>query len=149
MLCYISTNTKNIKIGPYCTNAIKRHPSAIASSTLTLDRITGGRINLGIKALEQSEVTAFGIDIKKIEKDLFKEQVEVIKLLLESFDKRSNCKGEYYNLYNAYIQSPSIRKPHPPIYITSHDSTTLQLYATHGDGWIPIGYAPELYKHHV
>ena len=43
------------------TDAIRRHPSSIALSTITLDRITKGRAILGIGA-EAQNVVDFGID---------------------------------------------------------------------------------------
>jgi phthiodiolone/phenolphthiodiolone dimycocerosates ketoreductase len=49
----------------------------------------------------------------------------------------------------ACLQAKSIRKPRPPVYIAAGAPKTLELCATYGDGWIPIGYTPELFKHHA
>ena len=47
------------------------------------------------------------------------------------------------------MQAKSVRKPRPPVYIAAGAPKTLELCATYGDGWIPIGYTPELFKHHA
>jgi len=91
----------------------------------------------------------FGIEFSKpVTK--FKEQLELIELLFNSDpDNRVDYNGQYYKLANACLQAKSIRKPRPPIYIAAGAPKTLGLCAAYGDGWIPIGYTPALFKHHA
>ena len=149
MLAAIGAVTSHVELGTCVTDAIRRHPSAIALSTITLDRITKGRAILGIGAGEAQNVVDFGIEFSKpVSK--FKEQLEVIEKLFRSEpDRRVNYKGQYYNLIEACLQARSIRKPRPPIYIAAGAPKTLELCAKYGDGWIPIGYTPELFKNHA
>jgi len=149
MLAALGAITKNVELGTCVTDAIRRHPSAIALSSVTLDRITHGRGILGIGAGEAQNVVDFGIEFSKpVTK--FKEQLEVIERLFDSSpDNRINYSGEYYKLINACLQAESVRKPRPPVYIAAGAPKTLELCATYGDGWIPIGYTPELFKHHA
>lgn len=149
MLAAIGAVTSHVELGTCVTDAIRRHPSAIALSTITLDRITKGRAILGIGAGEAQNVVDFGIEFSKpVSK--FKEQLEVIeKLFASEPDRRVNYKGQYYNLIEACLQARSIRKPRPPIYIAAGAPKTLELCAKYGDGWIPIGYTPELFKNHA
>ena len=149
MLAALGAVTQNVELGTCVTDAIRRHPSAIALSTITLDRITQGRGILGIGAGEAQNVVDFGIEFSKpVTK--FKEQLEVIELLFKSDpEHRVNYNGEYYKLINACLQAKSIRNPRPPVYIAAGAPKTLQLCAEYGDGWIPIGYTPELFTHHA
>jgi phthiodiolone/phenolphthiodiolone dimycocerosates ketoreductase len=149
MLAAIGAVTSHVELGTCVTDAIRRHPSAIALSTITLDRITKGRAILGIGAGEAQNVVDFGIEFSKpVSK--FKEQLEVIeKLFTSEPDRRVNYKGQYYNLIEACLQAKSIRKPRPPVYIAAGAPKTLELCAKYGDGWIPIGYTPELFKNHA
>jgi phthiodiolone/phenolphthiodiolone dimycocerosates ketoreductase len=149
MLSAIGAVTQNVELGTCVTDAIRRHPSTIAQSTITLDRITKGRAILGIGAGEAQNVVDFGIEFEKpVTK--FKEQLEVIEKLFNSDpDNRVNYDGNYYKLINACLQTKSVRKPRPPIYIAAGAPKTLDLCARYGDGWIPIGYTPELFKHHA
>jgi phthiodiolone/phenolphthiodiolone dimycocerosates ketoreductase len=149
MLAAIGAVTSHVELGTCVTDAIRRHPSAIALSTITLDRITKGRAILGIGAGEAQNVVDFGIEFSKpVSK--FKEQLEVIeKLFTSEPDRRVNYKGQYYSLIEACLQAKSIRKPRPPIYIAAGAPKTLELCAKYGDGWIPIGYTPELFKNHA
>lgn len=149
MLAAIGAVTSHVELGTCVTDAIRRHPSSIALSAITLDRITKGRAILGIGAGEAQNVVDFGIEFSKpVSK--FKEQLEVIeKLFTSEPDRRVNYKGQYYNLIEACLQARSIRKPRPPIYIAAGAPKTLELCAKYGDGWIPIGYTPELFKNHA
>ena len=149
MLAAIGAVTSHVELGTCVTDAIRRHPSAIALSAITLDRITKGRAILGIGAGEAQNVVDFGIEFSKpVSK--FKEQLEVIeKLFTSEPDRRVNYKGQYYSLIEACLQARSIRKPRPPIYIAAGAPKTLELCAKYGDGWIPIGYTPELFKNHA
>jgi phthiodiolone/phenolphthiodiolone dimycocerosates ketoreductase len=149
MLAAIGAITRNVELGTCVTDAIRRHPSSIALSAITLDRITNGRAILGIGAGEAQNVVDFGIEFNKpVSK--FKEQLEVIESLFESDpDHHVNYNGQYYKLNNACLQAKSIRIPRPPIFIAAGAPKTLELCAKYGDGWIPIGYTPELFRHHV
>ena len=149
ILAAIGSVTNNVELGTCVTDAIRRHPSTIALSTVTLDRITKGRGILGIGAGEAQNVVDFGIEFSKpVTK--FKEQLEVIEKLFESDpDNHVNYQGKYYSLVEACLQAKPIRKPRPPVYIAAGAPKTLELCATYGDGWIPIGYTPALFEHHA
>lgn len=149
LLAAIGAITRKVELGTCVTDAIRRHPSAIALSTITLDRLTNGRAILGIGAGEAQNVVDFGIEFSKpVTK--FKEQLEVIELLFNSDpDKRVDYNGNFYKLTNACLQAKSIRNPRPPVYIAAGAPKTLELCAIYGDGWIPIGYTPALFKAHA
>jgi phthiodiolone/phenolphthiodiolone dimycocerosates ketoreductase len=149
LLAAIGALTTKVELGTCVTDAIRRHPSTIALSTVTLDRLTNGRGMLGIGAGEAQNVVDFGIEFSKPVTKL-KEQLEVIEKLFHSDpDNRVDFTGQYYKLDNACLQAKSIRKPRPPIYIAAGAPKTLELCARYGDGWIPIGYTPELFKVHA
>ena len=149
LLAAIGALTTKVELGTCVTDAIRRHPSTIALSSITLDRLTNGRGMLGIGAGEAQNVVDFGIEFSKPVTKL-KEQLEVIEKLFQSDpDHRVDFSGQYYKLDNACLQAKSIRKPRPPVYIAAGAPKTLELCARYGDGWIPIGYTPELFRVHA
>ena len=114
MLAAIGALTTKVELGTCVTDAIRRHPSTIALTTVTLDRLTNGRGMLGIGAGEAQNVVDFGIEFTKPVTKL-KEQLEVIEKLFQSDpDNRVDYSGQYYKLTNACLQAKSIRKPRPP-----------------------------------
>src|SRR2546428_2122650 len=83
MLAALGAITHHVELGACVTDAIRRHPSAIALSAITLDRITNGRGVLGIGAGEAQNVVDFGIEFSKpVIK--FRVQLEVIVRIFES-----------------------------------------------------------------
>ncbi len=148
MLSAIAAVTNNVELGTCVTDAIRRHPSNIALAAITLDRVSKGRAILGIGAGEAQNLKEFCIPFEKpVSK--WKEQIEVIKTLYASTpDNTVDYEGKYYKLEGACLQAPPIRKPHPPTYMASGGKRTLELTGQLGDGWLPIGYTPELFEDH-
>lgn len=149
MLASISTVTNNVEIGTCVTDAIRRHPSNIALATVTLDRVSNGRAILGIGAGEAQNLKEFCIPFEKpVSK--WEEQIQVIqKLYGSSPDNTVDYEGKYYQLRGACLQAKPIRKPHPPIYMAAGGRRTLRLTGKYGNGWLPIGYTPELFEDHA
>ena len=148
MLSAIAAVTNNVELGTCVTDAIRRHPSNIALAAITLDRVSKGRAILGIGAGEAQNLKEFCIPFEKpVSK--WAEQVELIKTLYKSTpDNTVNYDGKYYKLEGACLQAPPIRKPHPPTYMAAGGKRTLELTGKLGDGWLPIGYTPELFEDH-
>jgi phthiodiolone/phenolphthiodiolone dimycocerosates ketoreductase len=148
MLSSIAAVTNHVELGTCVTDAIRRHPSNIALAAITLDRISKGRAILGIGAGEAQNLKEFCIPFEKpVSK--WEEQIQVIKKLYHSTpDNTVDFEGKYYQLKSACLQAPPIRKPHPPTYMASGGKRTLYLTGKYGDGWLPIGYTPELFEDH-
>jgi phthiodiolone/phenolphthiodiolone dimycocerosates ketoreductase len=149
MLSAIAAVTNNVELGTCVTDAIRRHPSNIALAAITLDRVSKGRAILGIGAGEAQNLKEFCIPFEKpVSK--WEEQIQVIKALYGSTpDNTVNYDGKYYKLEGACLQAPPIRKPHPPTYMASGGTRTLELTGKLGEGWLPIGYTPELFEDHA
>jgi len=149
MLSAIAAVTRNVELGTCVTDAIRRHPSNIALAAITLDRVSNGRAILGIGAGEAQNLKEFCIPFEKpVSK--WEEQIQVIEALYKSSpDNTVNFDGKYYQLKAACLQAPPIRDPHPPTYMASGGTRTLRLTGKYGNGWLPIGYTPELFEDHA
>jgi len=149
MLAAISSVTTHVELGTCVTDAIRRHPSNVALASITLDRVSKGRGILGIGAGEAQNLKEFCIPFEKpVSK--WEEQLQVIKLLYESSpEKLVSYDGKYYQLKDACLQAKSVRKPHVPIYMAAGGKRTLAMTGKYGDGWLPIGYTPELFADHA
>lgn len=148
MLSAIAAVTNKVELGTCVTDAIRRHPSNIALAAITLDRVSKGRAILGIGAGEAQNLKEFCIPFEKpVSK--WEEQIEVIKTLYGSTPSNTvDYAGKYYKLEGACLQAPPIRIPHPPTYMAAGGKRTLAMTGKLGDGWLPIGYTPELFEDH-
>lgn len=149
MLSAIAAVTRNVELGTCVTDAIRRHPSNIALAAITLDRVSNGRACLGIGAGEAQNLKEFCIPFENpVSK--WEEQIQVIhKLYSSSPDHTVNFEGKYYKLEGACLQAPPIRKPNPPTYMAAGGNRTLMMTGKYGNGWLPIGYTPELFEDHA
>ncbi|MCW4034643.1 MAG: TIGR03560 family F420-dependent LLM class oxidoreductase [Candidatus Bathyarchaeota archaeon] len=134
-LAALSTVTKKIRLGTMVTCNSFRHPSLLAKMAVTVDQISGGRLELGIGAgVQQSEHTAYGFDFpspkKRVER--LNEAIEIMKLLWTQ--KTADYNGEYYTLKDAFCEPKPTQKPYPPIIVGGGgEKYTLKVTAKHAD----------------
>lgn len=108
----IAQRTGEMTLLPGITDSVRRHPTELAHSTVTLDRMTNGRAALGIGAGE-----AFNfVPIKDIDWSdpfiRFREAVKVIDGLWElRVDDLFSFEGEYFELEDAHMGSKPARSP--------------------------------------
>ena len=150
ILSAIGTLTNRITLSTAVTDSYRRHPVEIAQSIATLDRLTKGRIALGIGAGAVLNLGPFGIEWKKPYTTL-KEAIEVIKLLWHSSPNTPvDFQGEIFKLDKAYLQIKCCQKPHPPIYVGGISPKTRELIGEVGDGWFPLASeTPKALKVHL
>ncbi|HEY6394145.1 MAG TPA: LLM class flavin-dependent oxidoreductase, partial [Candidatus Binataceae bacterium] len=76
----------------------------------------------------------------KVRLKQFEEGLQILKAMFT--EKRTNFKGEYYQVSDAINNPKPVQKPHPPITIGgSGEKVMLRLVAQYADRWnIPAGY---------
>ena len=144
VLSALALVTRKIRLGTYVLCNQFRHPSLLARMGLTLDNISGGRLDLGLGAgWLREEHIAFGFDWKghavRIEKLM--ETLQIIRKLWTencvSFD------GKYFQLKSATLEPIAIQRPHPPLWIGGNSRAIRGVVAELGDGWIPVLPTPK------
>ncbi len=141
----MGVNTSKVSVGLAATDALRRHPAAIAQALATLDHITGGRVMLGIGAGEAMNLRPYGISFENLYKKL-KDALQVIKLLWACDHTRpANFEGRFFSLRGAFLQVRPIAEP-PPIYVGAFGPKMLEMTGELADGWMPFSHTPETYK---
>lgn len=108
-LAGLARETKNIRLGTLMTAATFRLPGPLAIQVAQVDRMSGGRIELGLGAgWYEQEHTAYGIPFPKARFDRLEEQLAIVTGLWgtpagETFD----YDGAHYRLRD----SPALPKP--------------------------------------
>jgi alkanesulfonate monooxygenase SsuD/methylene tetrahydromethanopterin reductase-like flavin-dependent oxidoreductase (luciferase family) len=93
-----------------------RHPSELAKVALTVDHVSGGRVELGLGAgWNEREHAAFGFPFPetKARMSLLEEQLEVIRAVWT--EDRAAFDGTHYRLQDASALPRPVQRPHPPI----------------------------------
>ena len=108
--------TEALRIGPYVFANDFRHPLIVAREAATLDRLSGGRLDLGLGAgWKQSDYRQLGMpyDPPAIRIDRMIESLGIIRRLLSG--EEVTHEGRYYRLERARVEPAPIQRPHPRI----------------------------------
>ncbi|MDY6959032.1 MAG: LLM class flavin-dependent oxidoreductase, partial [Halobacteriota archaeon] len=144
VLSAISMITKDMMLGTCVSDPHRRHPAVFAQILATIDRISNGRVALGMGPGESMNVEAFGIDFERPVTKMT-ESVEIIRRLLH--EKKVTYNGDFFELKDAFLQVKPVGKV--PFYIGSNSPKTRRLTGMIGDGWMPFLETPDTYRDHL
>ena len=130
--------TKRVRFGCLVTGNTYRHPVLLAKQAVTVDHLSGGRLEFGIGAAwAEIEHTMYGIEGLDHRVGRLSESLQIIKSLWT--EERTNFDGRYYHLHDAIANPKPVQKLHPPIWIGASGESTLRLVARHADVWNASG----------
>jgi F420-dependent oxidoreductase-like protein len=137
--------TKRVRIGCLVTGNTYRNPALLAKSAVTVDHLSGGRLEFGIGAAwAEIEHQMYGFEGLDHRVGLLSESLRIIKSLFT--EERTNFEGRYYRFKDAIANPKPIQKPHPPFWIGASGPSTLRLVARHADVWNIAGGDPARVK---
>jgi len=137
--------TKRTRIGCLVSGNTYRNPVLLAKMAVTVDHLSGGRLEFGIGAAwAEIEHQMYGVEGLDHRVGRLSESLRIIKSLWT--EERTNFEGRYYRMTDAIANPKPLQKPHPPIWIGASGETTLRLVARHGDVWNVAGGDPDRVK---
>jgi F420-dependent oxidoreductase-like protein len=126
--------TKRVRIGSMVTGNTYRNPALLAKLAVTVDHLSGGRLEFGIGAAWATiEHSMYGIEGLDHRVGRLSESLKIIKSLWS--EERTNFDGRYYQMKDAIANPKPVQKPHPPIWIGASGETTIRLVARYADVW--------------
>ena len=136
--------TETLRVGTFVFNNNLRHPAVLAQELATLDRLSGGRLDLGIGAgWNKPEHDAIGIPFEPIGTRIGK-LAEAVTVLKGCFgDGEFSFAGEYYTITGYDALPKPVQRPHPPIFIGGGGKRLLTLAGCEAQ---IVGLAPRLAK---
>jgi F420-dependent oxidoreductase-like protein len=137
--------TKRVRIGCLVTGNTYRNPALLAKEAVTVDHLSGGRLEFGIGAAwAEIEHQMYGFEGLDHRVGRLSESLRIMKSLFT--EERTTFEGRYYHLKDAIANPKPIQKPHPPFWIGASGPSTLRLVARHADVWNIAGGDPERVK---
>jgi len=137
--------TSRVRIGYMVTGNTYRHPVVLAKLAVTVDHLSGGRLELGIGAAwAEIEHQMYGFEGLDHRVGRLSESLRIIKSLWT--DERTNFDGRYYHMKDAIANPKPLQKPYPPIWIGASGETTIRLVARYADVWNAAGGDPQRTK---
>jgi alkanesulfonate monooxygenase SsuD/methylene tetrahydromethanopterin reductase-like flavin-dependent oxidoreductase (luciferase family) len=135
--------TKQIRIGTLVTANPLRFPAILARQALTVDHISGGRLELGLGAGASGAIDPVyrmtGIEDwappERVRR--FREAVEIIDQALRN--RVTSYEGRYYSMNEASMAPAPLQTPRPPITIGAMGPSMLKVTAKYADTWNSYG----------
>jgi alkanesulfonate monooxygenase SsuD/methylene tetrahydromethanopterin reductase-like flavin-dependent oxidoreductase (luciferase family) len=138
-LAALAADTSRIRLGTLVTNAGMRNAMILARQALTVDQVSGGRLDVGIGAGYYEEDHRWvGIDHLDARGRVARltEVAEVLDHALRG--ERVTFEGTYVRLDDAPSVTP-VQQPRPPIWIAVYGPTSLRLAARLAEGAACVG----------
>jgi len=117
-LAGLAALTERIRLGTMVSPVTFRHPSVLAKSVVTVDHISGGRVELGMGAgWFEREHEAFGFSFPSTRErmDVLAEQVEIVHRLWDRNEESVSFDGAHYRLEAVHVLPSPVQEPHPPL----------------------------------
>jgi probable F420-dependent oxidoreductase len=126
--------TTRLRIGTNVLNNDLRHPVLLAREAATMDRLTDGRLELGLGAgyvRVEYDQAGLRFDRGGIRVERLGEAISIIKDLFGGAEV--NFAGRHYRVAGHRIYPPPVQRPHPPIIVGGNGPRLLTLAAKQAD----------------
>ena len=143
MLGALASVTRRARLGPavtYCFDPSSHHPSWLAKRAVTVDHLSGGRLDLRLAVGSGDEATAVAWRSHAIPYPdaptrvaLAAETIEILERLWTG--EAVDYAGRFYTLRGARLEPPPVQKPGPPIWLAAMGPAALDVAARRASGW--------------
>ncbi|AYY14202.1 LLM class F420-dependent oxidoreductase [Actinobacteria bacterium YIM 96077] len=144
-LAAMAEATTRTRIGCMVTGNTYRHPAVLAKMAVTVDHLSGGRLEFGLGAAwAENEHTMLGLEFGTVKErmDRLEEACQIIRSLWTT--PRTSFEGQHYQLDDAIAEPKPVQQPHPPIWIGGIGrKRTLRIVARYADVWNAAFGTPE------
>jgi probable F420-dependent oxidoreductase len=128
--------TTTVRLGTLVLLEALRPPAVLAKSLATLDRISDGRLDIGIGAgWYEPDYTAIGRALPAPGERIARlgESLRIVTTLLEG--EAVEFEGRYHSVRGARLLPGPIQTPRPPVFVGGKGDRLLRTVARHADGW--------------
>ena len=136
--------TRRIRLGTSISLILERRPLLAAKTVATLDRVSHGRVVLGVgSGWLREEGDVFNVDWERRGSQM-REVVQAMKACWT--DEVSSFDGRYVRFPEVIVEPKPVQQPHPPILVAGELARAARRAAEWGDGWMPryLWSSPEM-----
>jgi len=125
-LSNLAARTANVQLGSVVNCVFHRQPSMLARMTADLDRISNGRVMLGLGiGWNADEFAQLGVQFRPVP-ERQRGLEEALQIIDGMFGPEPiTFTGESWHVVNAHITSPPVQRPRPPILVAGAGEKTL------------------------
>lgn len=115
-LAALAAVTSRIRLGTLVSPVTFRHPSVLARMAVTVDHVSGGRVEVGLGSgwyEREHRAHGFGFPDGRERFELLAEQVEVV--VRTWTEEAFSHEGRHYELHDQTALPRPLQQPHPPL----------------------------------
>jgi alkanesulfonate monooxygenase SsuD/methylene tetrahydromethanopterin reductase-like flavin-dependent oxidoreductase (luciferase family) len=141
-LAAIASATERIRLGPMVTPLARRRPVKVARETATLDRLSNGRLTLGVglgsdEFGSEYSITGEELDERKRAR-MLDEALEILKAAWSG--EPVNHHGKHYLIDDVQFLPRPVQRPGVPVWAAAYPGNVKPLRrAARCDGFFPVG----------
>lgn len=142
VLAAAAAATERIRIGTLVSNPILRPAATLARQALTIDHLSGGRLDLGIGAgVFEWDHRAVGDEpwTPKERAGRFADYVAILDGVLRGTGEPFTHEGEWLSARDVSTAPGSVQRPRPTLITGGQSPTVLRVTAERADVWNTIG----------
>jgi len=136
-------STTTLRIGTWVATPNFRHPVPFAKELMTLDHLSGGRLNVGLGAgTDGYDATMLGGSALSPGRRhaRFAEFVDVLARVLSA--SQTTWSGDWYTVEGARTVPDCVQRPHPPFVVAANGPKGMRLALERGAAWVTTTGAP-------
>jgi probable F420-dependent oxidoreductase len=139
-MSFVAARTTRIRLCAYVVVLGYHHPLAIAKTYGTVDRLSGGRLILGVGVgTLKEEFELLGVPFE----DRGRRADDALRALRASLGRRTPVyHGEFYD-FEGFVVEPHAVQERVPIWVGGRTRRSLRRALELADGWAPFRLAPE------
>jgi probable F420-dependent oxidoreductase len=139
-LAFVAGMTQRIRLLSHVLVLPYHNPLALAKQYATLDRLSGGRVILGVGTGHlRPEFRALHALFEE-RGAVTDEYIAIIKALWTN--EEASFQGKYFEFSDMHLSPRPMQQPHPPIWVGGNSRRAAKRAATLGDGWVPFEVMP-------
>lgn len=146
-LGFLAAKTSKIALGVSSIALPLRHPVHVAKSAATIDRLSGGRLLLGVASGDRfDEYPAMGLDYEN-RGELFREAFQYLRKAQEDYPSLQT--KNYGQLQGNIDILPKAKNHKIPLLMTGFSQQSLEWNAEQADGWMYYPRDPRQQKYRI
>ena len=136
LLGFLAAHTERIGIASATINIPYRNPAVMANELATIDKLSGGRLCIGLAAgYLHEEYDTLGLDFANRGAIADEYLAAMIELWTNEY---ASFSGEHVSFNEVKLASFPVQKPHPEVWIHGGNLRALRRAIRYGTGWGPI-----------
>jgi alkanesulfonate monooxygenase SsuD/methylene tetrahydromethanopterin reductase-like flavin-dependent oxidoreductase (luciferase family) len=134
--------TKTIRLASWVAQIALRNPAMLARQALTLDHVSGGRLEIGLGTglVGDPSYPMIGVPDWEPRERVARlgEYVEIVDRLLR--DEVTSFEGTFYRVEGAHVNPRPVQSPRPPITVAALGPVAMRIAARHADTWNSMSF---------